>query len=497
MELYKLTIHEARDLLRKREISSVDLTKSVLNRIQSIEDEVNSFITIDYKNALKQAEKFDRLQKNINPTDLPNLAGIPYGLKDNICTKNMRTTCASKIMEYFNPVYEGTVVKKLKDSHAILIGKLNMDEFAIGSSGETSIFPHTKNPWAPDRVPGGSSAGSAASVAADELLFSLGSDTGGSIRQPASFNGIVGLKPTFGSVSGFGLIPFATSLDQLGPLCKDVTDCAIVMNTIAGYDARDSSSAKFKHPDYTSFLIDNISDMRIGYPKEWISNYVIDDVGKAIEKAARMFESMGAIVEEIFLPHMKYAVPVYYLISSAEASYNLTGFNGIRMGYEKGVIPELDELIESVGMHNLGAAVKKRILLGNIALYNENYEIYYLKALKVRTLIKKDFDQVFENYDIILSPTNPDTAFRFGEMTDNTVKTYEYDVFTVPVNLAGLPALTIPCGFDTKGLPIGLQLIGKQFGEGTLFQAAYTFEQNTDYHLKSPILESSINVFTD
>lgn len=448
MELYKLTIHEARDLLRKKEISSRELTKSILNRIQSTEDNINSFITIDHKNALKQADKYDKLRKSADPLDLPDLAGIPYGLKDNICTKNMRTTCASRIMEHFNPVSEGTVVKKLKGSLAVLIGKLNMDEFAIGSSGETSIFPHTRNPWSTNRVPGGSSGGSATSVAADQLLFSLGSDTGGSIRQPASFNGVVGFKPTFGSVSSFGLIPFATPLDQLGPLCKDVTDCA------------------------------NVNE----------------DVGKSIEKAAEMFEDMGAIVDEIVLPHIEYAIPAYFLISSAEASFNLTGFGGKQMGYEKGLIPELEELTESADINNLGAAAKKRILLGNIALSNENYVTYYLKALKVRSLIKQDFDKLFENYDLIISPTNPDTAFRFGEMNDNMIETYEYDAFTVPVNLAGLPAMSIPCGFDSKSLPIGLQLIGKQFGEGVLFQVAYTFEQNTDYHLKSPILISSSEI---
>ncbi len=494
MELYKLTIHEARDLLRKKEISSRELTKSILNRIQSTEDNINSFITIDHKNALKQADKYDKLRKSADPLDLPDLAGIPYGLKDNICTKNMRTTCASRIMEHFNPVSEGTVVKKLKGSLAVLIGKLNMDEFAIGSSGETSIFPHTRNPWSTNRVPGGSSGGSATSVAADQLLFSLGSDTGGSIRQPASFNGVVGFKPTFGSVSSFGLIPFATPLDQLGPLCKDVTDCAIVMNTIAGYDAKDRTSEKVKHPDYTSFLIDNISKIRIGYPKKWISKNVNEDVGKSIEKAAEMFEDMGAIVDEIVLPHIEYAIPAYFLISSAEASFNLTGFGGKQMGYEKGLIPELEELTESADINNLGAAAKKRILLGNIALSNENYVTYYLKALKVRSLIKQDFDKLFENYDLIISPTNPDTAFRFGEMNDNMIETYEYDAFTVPVNLAGLPAMSIPCGFDSKSLPIGLQLIGKQFGEGVLFQVAYTFEQNTDYHLKSPILISSSEI---
>ncbi|HHU49767.1 MAG TPA: Asp-tRNA(Asn)/Glu-tRNA(Gln) amidotransferase subunit GatA [Clostridiales bacterium] len=488
MELYKLTIHEARELLRKREISSRELTKSVLERIRATEGEIRSFISIDFNNALKQAERFDKMQKKSELHELPDLAGIPYGLKDNICTRNMRTTCASRIMEYFSPVYEGTVVKKLRDSHAVLIGKLNMDEFAIGSSGETSIFPHTRNPWSADRVPGGSSGGSAASVAADQLLFSLGSDTGGSIRQPSSFCGIVGMKPTFGAVSCFGLVPFATSLDQIGPLCKDVTDCAIVMNAITGFDARDKASAKIKHPDYTTFLIDDVSCMRIGFSQKWMAGNLNEDVRNAIEKAKAMFEDMGAVIEEVSLPHIEYAVPVYFLISSAEASYNLTGVDGIRMGYEKGAIPELDELAEYVGMHELGSAVKKRILLGNIALCSEHYETYYMKALKVRTLIKQDFAQAFEKLDLILSPTNPDTAFRFGEMQDNIVKMYEYDAFTVPVNLAGLPAMSIPCGFDSKGLPIGMQLIGKHFGEEALFRAAYTFEQNTDHHLKSPLL---------
>lgn len=492
MELYKLTIHEARDLLRKKEISSRELTKSILDRIRTTEDQIQSFITIDYKGALKQADRFDRMQRKSDSVTMPDLAGIPYGLKDNICTKGIRTTCASRIMEYFNPIYEGTVVKKLKNAHAVLVGKLNMDEFAIGSSGETSIFPHTRNPWSGDRVPGGSSGGSAASVAADQILFSLGSDTGGSIRQPASFCGIVGLKPTFGAVSGYGLIPFATSLDQIGPLCKDVTDCAIVMNAITGFDSNDRASANVHYPDYTQFLKDGVSGMRIGLPQKWMAGSLKEDVHTAIEKAAKMFESMGANIEEVSLPHIEYAVPVYLLISSAEASYNLTGTKGMQMGYKKGTIPELDELAVETGLLGLGAGVKKRILLGNIGLHSENYDAYYMKALRIRTLIKQDFEQAFEKCDLILSATNPDTAFRFGEMQNNTVGMFEYDAFTVPVNLSGLPAVSIPCGFDANGLPIGMQLIGKHFGEGDLFRAAYTYEQNTDHHIKSPIRMTSI-----
>lgn len=488
MELFKLTIHEARNLLRKREISSKELTESVLERIKDTEESIKSFISWDSKKALKQADKLDKIRNaSSNPLDLPNLAGIPYGLKDNICVKGMRTTCASKAMKHFNPSHDSTVARKFKAQNAILIGKLNMDEFAIGSSGETSAFTITHNPWGKDKVPGGSSGGSAAAVSADQVLFSIGSDTGGSVRQPASFCGIVGLKPTLGAVSSYGLIPFATSLDQLGPLCKDVTDCAIVMNEMIGFDAKDRVSAKRKHPDYTKFLIDGVDGMRIGLPHRWLEQKMDEDVRKAVEEACSLFEKMGGIIVETFMPKLEYGVPTYYLISSAEASFNLTQSRGARMGYADGDFPELDDFIGKTDTQEFGEMVKKRILLGNFGLYKDNYEEYYLQALKVRTLIRQDFEKAFEQVDWILTPTTLSTAFSFGETKDNLLEGYDNDALTIPANLAGLPALSIPCGFDSNGMPIGMQLIGKAFDEGTLFQAAYTFEQNTDYHLKRPL----------
>ncbi len=390
-------------------------------------------------------------------------------------------------MKHFNPSYDSTMARKFKAQNAILVGKLNMDEFAIGSTGESSAFTITRNPWGKDRVPGGSSGGSAAAVAADQVLFTLGSDTGGSVRQPASFCGIVGLKPTLGAVSSYGLIPFATSLDQLGPLCKDVTDCAIVMNAMVGFDAKDRVSAKRKHSDYTKFLKDGVDGMKIGLPYRWMEGNMDEDVCKAMEEACRLFEKMGGIIIEIFMPNFEYGIPTYYLISSAEASFNLTQSRGARMGYVDGDFPELDDFLSKADIQEFGEMVKKRILLGNFGLYKDNYEEYYLQALKVRTLIRQDFEKAFQQVDCILIPTTPSTAFRFGETQDNLLESYDNDALTIPANLAGLPALSIPCGFDSNGMPIGMQLIGKAFDEGTLFQAAYTFEQNTDYHLKSPL----------
>jgi aspartyl-tRNA(Asn)/glutamyl-tRNA(Gln) amidotransferase subunit A len=521
-ELYKLTIHEARDLLRKRLISSRELTESVVDRIGNIEKNIRAFISTDFGGALKQADEADRMFAA--DREMPDLAGIPFGVKDNICTKGLLTTCASNMLKDFIPSYDGEAVRRLKDMHAVLLGKMNMDEFAIGSSGETSIFPHTRNPWDVQRVPGGSSGGSSAAVAADEVLFALGSDTGGSIRQPASFCGVVGMKPTFGSVSGYGMVPLSTSLDQLGFLAKDVTDCAIIMNAVAGYDPKDSVSVNIKYPNYPSFLQDHVDGLRIAIPREWTRRVLNNKTRTAVERAIAMYEKMGAVVEEITLPHMQYAVSAYFLISAAEAASNLSAYHGIRLGYEAGELsgkeglrakagnledlragagklavrkeldtgagdlPDAGEIYKGAGIHAIGPGVKKRILLGNFALSGSNYEKYYLKALKVRTLIKQDYEKAFQRCDLILSPTNTDTAFRFREMHDNIVEMYEYDAFTVPVNLAGLPAVSIPCGFDENGLPIGMQLTGKPFGEGTLLRAAYTFEQNTDYHLKSPLL---------
>jgi aspartyl-tRNA(Asn)/glutamyl-tRNA(Gln) amidotransferase subunit A len=512
VELHKLTIHEARDLLRKREISSRELTESVIDHIGSTEKNIRAFISTDFGGALKQADKADSMFAAGEP--MPDTAGIPFGLKDNICTKGILTTCGSNILKNFIPSYDSEAARRLKGGFGVLLGKLNMDEFAIGSSGETSIFSHTRNPWGLQRVPGGSSGGSAAAVAADEVFFALGSDTGGSIRQPASFCSVVGLKPTFGSVSSYGMVPFAASLDQLGPLTKDVTDCAIIMNTIAGYDAKDSASAKADYPDYTSFLKDDVDGLRIAVPRDWFLKVRNNEVRTAVENAIRMLERMGAVVAEVSLPHLEYAVPAYFLISAAEVSSMISDFHSILSGtrlddlhseeaspYGTGdlsstaellngvdILPDTAEMKDGAGISDIGPSVKKRVLLGAYALSGSNFEKYYLKALKVRTLIKQDYDKIFQKYDLVLSPTSTNTAFRFKELHDNIVEMYEYDIFTVLVNLAGLPAISIPCGFDERNLPIGLQLTGKPFGEGTLFRAAYTFEQNTDYHLKTPFI---------
>jgi len=474
-------------MLRKGEVSVREVTQSVLERIDKTENKIRAFVTIDEKAALKKADETDKLFGS--KTELPDLAGIPFALKDNICTRGMRTSCASRMMESFIPPFNATVADKLLNSHAILVGKLNMDELAIGSSGESSIFHHTRNPWNEERVPGGSSGGSAASVAADQVFFALGSDTGGSIRQPASFCGVVGMKPTFGTVSGYGMIPLAASLDQIGPLAKDVTDCAILMNTIAGYDPKYKSSANIEYPDYTAYLKDNVKGLRIGYPRKRLAAALKSEIYQAVEKAVLLFEEMGAIIEEIELPHIEYSMPVYFMISSAEATLNMTINPQSCMGYSRDDIPELEEFVTKSGIQLLGPTVKKRIILGNFALYDESCREYYTKALKVRTLIMQDFEKAFEKCDIVLTPTNGSTAFHYGKMEEDIVKVYEYDTYTVPANLAGLPALSIPCGFDSKGLPIGLQLTGKHFDEGTLLRAAYTYEQNTDHHIKSPVLD--------
>lgn len=480
MELFELTAHELSYLLSSKKTSAVEITESVLGRISEVEDKIGSYITICRDEALKRAVE---VQKRIENGEAKSpLAGIPMALKDNICTEAIKTTCASKMLSEFIPPYNSFVAQKLNNSDTILLGKLNMDEFSMGGSTESSFFHKTKNPWDFERVPGGSSGGAAASVAAHETIFALGSDTGGSIRQPASFCGVVGMKPTYGTVSRYGLVAFASSLDQIGPLAKDVTDCALIMNAIMGHDDMDSTSLRAFYDDCTKGLINDVKGLRIGIPKEYLSDGINDEVRRAILDAIDVFKSLGAECEEFSLPLNEYAIPAYYIISSAEASSNLARYDGIKYGYRAPKYTDLLDMYNKTRSEGFGTEVKRRIMLGTYALSSGYYEEYYMKALKVRTLIINDFQKAFEKYDIILGPTAPTTAFMFGEKENNPLDMYLGDVYTVAVNVAGLPALTVPCGFDSKNLPIGMQLIGKALDEKLLLRAGYTFEQNTVFH---------------
>jgi aspartyl-tRNA(Asn)/glutamyl-tRNA(Gln) amidotransferase subunit A len=486
LELYKLTAHELRDLLRKKEVSSVEITKSILDRISEIDSQVQSYITVTGDEAVKRAQEID--DKISAGEQLSDLAGIPMALKDNICTENVLTTCASKMLYNFVPPYNATVTKKLNEAGAVLVGKLNMDEFAMGSSTENSHFKKTKNPYDLDRVPGGSSGGSAAAVSADEAIFALGSDTGGSIRQPAAFCGVVGMKPTYGTVSRFGLVAFASSLDQIGPLTKDVTDCALVLNAITGHDPMDSTSVNIDYPDYTKALVNDVKGLKIGVPKEYIGEGINAEVRDSVLKSIEVLKDLGAEYEEFSLPITEYALPAYYLISSAEASSNLARYDGIKYGYRAEKFKDLLDLYKQTRSEGFGKEVKRRIMLGTYALSSGYYDAYYKKAQQVRTLIMKSFDDAFNKYDVIITPTTPTTAFKFGEKSEDPLEMYAADICTVSVNIAGLPGLVIPCGFDSQGLPVGMQLIGKAFDEPTLLRAAYTFEQNTEYHKVRPKL---------
>ncbi len=479
MELHTLTAHELAELLDSGETSSVEVTRAVLQRINQVDNSVKAYVTLTEDLALEQAQAADERRRQgqlLSPLD-----GIPMALKDNLCTTGIRTTCSSKILENFIPPYDATVVDKLKKAGAIIVGKLNMDEFAMGSSTENSRFFPTRNPWDINCVPGGSSGGAAASVAADEAFFTLGSDTGGSIRQPASFCGVVGLKPTYGRVSRYGLVAFASSLDQIGPFTKDITDCALVLNIIAGHDPLDSTSAAVETGDYRQHLQTEIKGMKIGIPKEYFAEGMDPEVEKAVRDAIAKYEELGAVCEEVSLPHTAYALPTYYLIAPAEASSNLARYDGVGYGHRTEGAEDVVSMYCSTRQEGFGPEVKRRIMLGTYALSAGYYDAYYLKALKVRTLIKQDFDRAFEKYDLLLSPTSPTTAFRFGEKTDDPLSMYLSDVCTIPINLAGIPAISIPCGL-AQGLPVGLQLMGKPFDEGTILRAAYAFEQNTGYH---------------
>ena len=479
------TIHEYAELLKQRKLSSVELTKQYLARIEKADAQIGSYITVCPDEALAAAGKAD---ERIAKGEATLLTGIPVGIKDNICTEGITTTCASKMLYNFVPPYDATVTKRLKNEGAVILGKLNMDEFAMGSSTESSYFKKTKNPYDLTRVPGGSSGGSAASVSADLAPYALGSDTGGSIRQPAAFCGNVGLKPTYGLVSRFGLIAFASSLDQIGSFTKDVTDCAIVLNAIAGYDKMDSTSVDADKTDYTKALGLPLKGMKIGVPKQYLESGIQAEIREAVENAIKVYEMLGAKCEECSLPLSKFALPAYYLISSAEASSNLARFDGIKYGYRAEEYHGLTDLYEITRSEGFGEEVKRRIMLGTYALSSGYYDAYYKKAQQVRGLIKRDFAACFEKYDVLLTPTTPTTAYKFGEKSD-PVAMYMGDICTVAVNIAGLPAISIPAGLDKKGMPIGIQLIANSFEERKLLTAAFAYERETGYEKLRPTVK--------
>ncbi|MFJ8259348.1 Asp-tRNA(Asn)/Glu-tRNA(Gln) amidotransferase subunit GatA [Peribacillus asahii] len=486
MSLFEQKVSELHQRLHNKEISVTDLVDESYKRIGQVEGQVQAFLTLDEENARTQAKQLDeKLAKGetTNP-----LFGLPIGVKDNIVTKNLRTTCASKILENFDPIYDATVVQKLQQVETVTIGKLNMDEFAMGSSNENSAFQATKNPWNTDHVPGGSSGGSAASVAAGEVLFSLGSDTGGSIRQPAAYCGVVGLKPTYGRVSRFGLVAFASSLDQIGPITRTVEDNAYLLEAISGLDPMDSTSANVNVPSFVNALTGDVKGLKIAVPKEYLGEGVGEEARNSVLAALKVLESLGAEWEEVSLPHSKYALAAYYLLSSSEASANLARFDGVRYGYRTDNAENLIDMYKQTRAEGFGAEVKRRIMLGTFSLSSGYYDAYYKKAQKVRTLIKKDFEDVFQKYDVIIGPTAPTPAFKIGEQVKDPLTMYANDILTIPVNLAGVPGISIPCGFSKEGLPLGLQIIGKHFDESTVYRTAHAFEQATDFHKQFPKL---------
>jgi len=488
MELHTLTLYEAQARLKKREFSARELTESFLARIEKVEPQIKAYITLTPERALKEAEEAD---KKIASGDITPLTGIPLAIKDILCTKDIATTCGSKILKNFVPVYDATVIEKLKKAGAIILGKTNLDEFAMGSSTENSAFGPSHNPWDLSTIPGGSSGGSAAAVAADECIASLGSDTGGSIRQPAACCGIVGLKPTYGRISRFGLIAFGSSLDQIGPLTKEVRDAAILMNFLAGYDPQDATSLNIEVPDYTSFLQPDIKGLTIGVPREYFVEGIDPEVEKAVREAIKVLTNLGAKVIDISLPHTKYALPVYYLIAPAEASSNLARYDGVKYGYRGGKNENLIGMYKKTRSEGFGTEVKRRIMLGTYALSAGYYEAYYGKASQVRTLIRKDFEEAFKRCEVIVTPTTPTPAFKIGERVDDPLKMYLSDIFTIPVNLAGITAISLPCGFSGDGLPIGLQIIAGALEEKKVLQTAFAYEQNTEWHLKKPTLQTT------
>ncbi|MEK4800809.1 MULTISPECIES: Asp-tRNA(Asn)/Glu-tRNA(Gln) amidotransferase subunit GatA [Oceanobacillus] len=487
MSLFDHSIKELEGKLHNKEITVQDLVEESYKRIKEVDGEVHAFLTLDEENARKQAKELDE-----SPDTSASLFGMPQGIKDNIVTKGLRTTCASQFLDNFHdPLYDATVIQKLANEKPITIGKLNMDEFAMGSSNENSSYTPTRNPWNTDHVPGGSSGGSAAAVAAGEVLYSLGSDTGGSIRQPAAFCGVVGMKPTYGRVSRFGLVAFASSLDQIGPITRSVEDNARVLEVIAGHDKMDATSANVDVPKYTDALTNDVKGLKIAVPKEYLAEGVNPEVKEAVMNALNVYESLGATWEEVSLPHSKYAVATYYILSSSEASANLARFDGVRYGVRTENADNMIDMFKNSRSEGFGQEVKRRIMLGTFALSSGYYDAYYKKAQKVRTLIKNDFDKIFEEYDVVIGPTTPTPAFKVGEKIDDPLTMYANDILTIPVNLAGVPGISIPCGFSNEGLPIGLQVIGKHFDESTVYRTAHAFEQATDFHTKRPQLGGS------
>jgi aspartyl-tRNA(Asn)/glutamyl-tRNA(Gln) amidotransferase subunit A len=485
LAIFDLRLQDVHNQLRKKELSVGDLVDASYSRIAATDTSIQAFLTLNEEGARDAAAELDKALADGGEQGL--LFGLPAGVKDNIVTEGLLTTCASQFLRNYDPIYDATVVKKLKAAQSVTVGKLNMDEFAMGGSNENSSFYSTRNPWNTDFVPGGSSGGSAASVAAGQVYFSLGSDTGGSIRQPAAYCGIVGLKPTYGLVSRFGLVAFASSLDQIGPLTKNVEDSAYVLQAIAGYDPGDSTSANVDIPDYVSALSGDVKGLRIGVPKEYLGQGIDPKVKEAVLSALKQFESLGATWEEVSLPHTEYAVATYYLLASSEASSNLARFDGVRYGVRADNPDNLIDLYRKSRSQGFGPEVKRRIMLGTYALSSGYYDAYYLKAQKVRTLIKQDFDNVFQNFDLIIGPTAPTPAFKIGEQVGDPLTMYLNDICTIPVSLAGVPAISVPCGF-ADGLPIGLQIIGKAFDERTVLRAAHAYEQHTEHHKQRPQL---------
>lgn len=479
MKLMSLTAVELGKKIKSGEVKVVDAVNEAFAQIEAKEAEINSFVTIDKERALKKAKE---VQKRIDEGKLTGpLAGVPVAIKDNMCTEGLLTTCSSKILGNFVPTYTATAVEKLEAAGAVIIGKTNMDEFAMGSTTETSAFGVTRNPWNTEHVPGGSSGGSCTAVAAEEVPYSLGSDTGGSIRQPSSFCGVTGLKPTYGTVSRYGLIAYGSSLDQIGPVAKDVTDVATILEVIAGHDDKDSTSVKREEYDFTSALVDDVKGLKIGIPKDYFGEGLDQEVKNAILKAVDVLREKGAIVEEFDLSLVEYAIPAYYVIASAEASSNLERFDGVKYGYRTKEYEGLHNMYKKSRSEGFGEEVKRRIMLGSFVLSSGYYDAYYLKALRTKALIKKAFDEAFAKYDIIIGPAAPTTAPKIGSSLADPIKMYLGDIYTISVNLAGLPGMTVPCGVDSKGLPIGMQLIGDCFKEKTLIRAAYAYEQTREY----------------
>ena len=488
MSLMSLTAVELGKKIKAKEVTVIEAVQDALDAIEKKEASVNSFVTIDREGALKRGAE---VQAKIDDGTLTGpLAGVPVAIKDNMCTKGMLTTCSSKILGNFMPTYTAEAVKNLEAAGAVILGKTNMDEFAMGSTTETSAYGETKNPWNSDHVPGGSSGGSCAAVAAEECSFALGSDTGGSIRQPSSFCGVTGIKPTYGTVSRYGLIAYGSSLDQIGPIAKDVTDCATILEIIASFDQKDSTSVKREDLDFTSALVDDVKGMKIGIPKDYFGEGLDPEVKAAVLVAAKKLEEKGAIVEEFDLSLVEYAIPAYYVIACAEASSNLARFDGVKYGYRTSEYDGLHSMYKKSRSEGFGPEVKRRIMLGSFVLSSGYYDAYYLKALRTKALIKKAFDEAFAKYDVILGPAAPTTAPKLGESLSDPIKMYLGDIYTIAVNLAGLPGISLPCGVDQAGLPIGLQLIGDCFKEKNIIRAAYAFEQTRTYQ-HSPLAEKN------